>query len=52
MAILRDPSTFQWYDKTLFTLTVNVYAPEVERRNWSLVLFAGVLKWILKLPTN
>jgi len=46
MAILHDPSTFQWYFITLFALTVYVYAVEVERRNWSLVLFAGVLKWI------
>jgi hypothetical protein len=44
LAILRNPSTFQWYVITLFALTVYVYAAEVERRNWSLV-FAGLAFW-------
>jgi hypothetical protein len=44
LAILRNPSTFQWYVITLFALTVYVYAVEVERRNWSLV-FAGLAFW-------
>lgn len=43
-AILRNPSTFQWYVITLFALIVYVYAVEVERRNWSLV-FAGLAFW-------
>ena len=44
MAILHNPSTFQWYGVTLFALTVYIYAAEVERRNWSLV-FAGLAFW-------
>jgi hypothetical protein len=44
LAILRDPSTFQWYVIPLFALTVYVYTVEVERRNWSLV-FAGLAFW-------
>ena len=44
MAILRNPSTFQWYVITLFALCVYVYAVEVERRNWSLI-FAGLAFW-------
>jgi hypothetical protein len=44
LAILRDPSTFQWYVIALFALVVYVYTVEVERRNWSLV-FAGLAFW-------
>jgi len=44
LAILRDPSTFQWYVIPLFAITVYIYAVEVERRNWSLV-FAGLAFW-------
>jgi hypothetical protein len=44
IAILRNPSTFQWYVIPLFALIVYVYAAEVERRNWSLV-FAGLAFW-------
>lgn len=44
LAILRNPSTFQWYVITLFALTVYIYAVEIERRNWSL-LFAGLAFW-------
>ena len=44
LAILRNPSTFQWYVITLFALIVYVYAVEVERRNWNLV-FAGLAFW-------
>ncbi len=44
LAILRDPSTFQWYVIALFAFTVYVYTVEVERRNWSLV-FAGLAFW-------
>jgi hypothetical protein len=36
--ILRDASLFQWYLVPLFALVVYVYAVEVERRNWSVVL--------------
>ena len=44
LAILRDPSTFQWYVITLFAIIVYVYAVEVERHNWNLV-FAGLAFW-------
>jgi uncharacterized membrane protein len=44
LAILRDGSLFQWYVITLFALTVYVYAAEVERKNWSLIL-AGLAFW-------
>lgn len=42
--ILRDGSQFQWYVIPLFALVVYVYAAEVERRNWNLVL-AGLAFW-------
>jgi len=42
--ILRDGSLFQWYVIPLFALVVYVYAVEVERRNWNLVL-AGLAFW-------
>ena len=44
LAILRDGSQFQWYVIPLFALVVYVYAVEVERRNWNLVL-AGLAFW-------
>ena len=44
LAMLRDPSLFQWYVIPLFALVVYVYAVEIERRNWSLVL-AGLAFW-------
>jgi hypothetical protein len=44
LSILRDGSLFQWYVITLFALTVYVYANEIEKRNWSLVL-AGLAYW-------
>jgi hypothetical protein len=44
LAILRNPTTFQWYIIPLFALIVYVYSVEVERRNWSLV-FAGLAFW-------
>jgi hypothetical protein len=44
LAILRNPSTFQWYVIPFFALIVYVYTVEVERRNWSLV-FAGLAFW-------
>jgi hypothetical protein len=44
LAILRDPSQFQWYVIPLFALAVYVYAVEVERQNWDLV-FAGLAFW-------
>lgn len=44
LAILRDPSQFQWYVIPLLALTVYVYAVEIERKSWSLV-FAGLAFW-------
>lgn len=44
LKILRDGSQFQWYVIPLFALVVYVYAVEIERRNWSLVL-AGLAFW-------
>jgi hypothetical protein len=44
LAILRDPSLYQWYVISLFALVVYVYAVEIERQNWSLVL-AGLAFW-------
>ena len=41
---LRDPSTFQWYVIPLFAFVVYVYAVEIEKKNWSLVL-AGLAFW-------
>ncbi len=42
--ILRDGSQFQWYVVPLLALVVYVYAVEVERRNWHLVL-NGLALW-------
>jgi hypothetical protein len=44
LRILRDPAQFQWYVIPLFALVVYVYANEVEKRNWSLIL-AGLAFW-------
>ncbi len=44
LRILRDVSLFQWYVIPLFALVVYVYAVEIERKNWSLVL-AGLAYW-------
>lgn len=42
--ILRDGSQFQWYVIALLALVVYVYAVEIEKRNWSVVL-AGLAFW-------
>jgi len=34
LAILRDPSTFQWYFIPLFAFVVYAYFSEIERKNW------------------
>jgi len=44
LAILRDTSQFQWYLIPIFVLVIYVYANEIEKRNWSLVL-AGLAFW-------
>ena len=44
LAILRDPSQFQWYVIPLFAFVVYVYFTEIERRAWN-VVFAGLAFW-------
>ena len=44
LRILRDPDQFNWYVVTLLALVMYVYAVEIERRNWSVVL-AGLAFW-------
>lgn len=44
MAILRDPSTLQWYVIPLLALLFYIYTIEVQKRDWSLVL-AGLAFW-------
>jgi hypothetical protein len=44
LRILRDPNQFGWEVVTLLGLALYVYANEVERRNWSVVL-AGLAFW-------
>jgi hypothetical protein len=44
LSILRDGSQFSWYVIPLFAFVVYIYAVEVERRNWNLVL-AGLAFW-------
>jgi hypothetical protein len=44
LEVLRSVENFQWHVIPLFVLVVYVYAVEIERRNWSLVL-AGLAFW-------
>jgi len=44
LSILRDPSTLQWYVIPLLAMTFYVYANEIERKNWNLIL-AGLAFW-------
>ncbi len=44
MAILRDGSQFQWYIIPLLALVFYVYAVEMEKKNYTLVL-AGLAFW-------
>ena len=44
LAILRNPSTFQWYIIPLLALFFYIYTLEVEKHNWSLAL-AGLTFW-------
>jgi len=37
LAVLRDPSRFQWYVIPLFVIVVYIYASEIEKRNWNTV---------------
>lgn len=43
-SILRDPDQFRWYVIPVLALVAYVYAVEVERRNWNVVL-AGLAFW-------
>ncbi|HEX6115639.1 MAG TPA: hypothetical protein VFY99_00970 [Solirubrobacterales bacterium] len=43
--LLRDPTRFKWYVVTLLVLVLYVYAVEVERRRWDIVL-AGLAFWL------
>jgi hypothetical protein len=44
--LLRAPGQFEWSTITLLALTVYVYAVEVQRANWSIVL-AGLAFWLM-----
>lgn len=44
--LLRAPGLFDWSTVTLLALAVYVYAVEVERANWSVVL-AGLAFWLM-----
>jgi hypothetical protein len=44
--LLRAPGMFDWSTVTLLALAVYVYAVEVERANWSVVL-AGLAFWLM-----
>jgi len=44
LAILRDGSQFQWYVVPLLALVMYVYAVEVEKRRWDIVM-AGLAFW-------
>ncbi len=52
LSMLRDLSLFKWYVIPLFAVVVYMYAVEVERKNWSLVL-AGItvagIDWMLEV---
>jgi len=42
--VLRDGSHFQWYVIPLFALVVYVYAVEVQKKDWNVIL-AGLAFW-------
>jgi len=44
LAILRDGSQYQWYVIPLLAMVIYVYATEVERRRWDIVM-AGLAFW-------
>jgi hypothetical protein len=43
--MLRDETQFKWYVVTLLALVLYVYAVEVERRRWDVIL-AGLAFWL------
>ncbi len=44
LAILRDPSYFQWYIVPILVITLYIYFVEIGDQNWN-VLFAGLALW-------
>lgn len=46
LGLLRDGRTFEWSTVTLLGLALYVYAVEIERRRWDIVL-AGVAFWLM-----
>ena len=46
LEILREGETFEWSTVTLLALAMYVYAVEVERRRWDIVL-AGLAFWLM-----
>lgn len=44
LEILRTTSNFQWYVIPILIIVIYIYAVEVEKRNWN-VLLAGVAFW-------
>jgi hypothetical protein len=46
LQMLRDPTTFNWTTIPLLGFAIYVYAVEIERQNWSLVL-AGLAFWLM-----
>lgn len=44
LIIIRDSSNFQWYVIPILIMVIYVYAVEVEKRNWN-VLLAGLAFW-------
>jgi hypothetical protein len=46
LEILRDPKTFEWSTIPLLGFVFYVYAVEVERRRWDIVL-AGLAFWLM-----
>lgn len=44
LSILRDTSNFQWCIIPILIIVIYVYAVEIERRNWN-VLLAGLAFW-------
>lgn len=44
LAILRDPSQFQWYIIPLLLIVIYIYSVELSKKNWS-IFFAGLALW-------
>jgi len=44
LSVLRDAGQFQWYVVPIFVIVIYIYAVEIERRDWSMVL-GGLAFW-------